>query len=473
MPRLMPWGVAGGCVAVLAVAGVVALTIPSRPAVADARSAGPVQSFVVPLAKPDDAVGALEIAAGPDGNVWFTSMHEDRIGRITPLGSVREFRLADGAQPAGVTAGPDGNVWFTEPGLDRVARITPAGTVTEFASGVPRAAGLGQITTGADNNVWFTARDARSIGRITRDGAITMYRLVAPRQASRPTGLAAGPDGAMWVTLPEAGTIARVPVDGGEPEFFTEGIAPGAKPNAIALGADGNLWFTESDRSVIGRITPSGQVTEFNEVLVGPVLLEAIVRGPDGKMWFLDTRGHRLGRITPQGASTDVWYLSARGLTSGLDRHLWLASYGEILRVDPRTSPIPVVPPFKVAAGRDRTGRLAAIRILNAPPYARVRVTRLCGKDNCIRPLAHRDKIGSEGTATLPIRRELQRRGPLTIRISVYFDDEARYDDASYGRFRDYRVNASLTKLRLVRTACLISAITNPPQPCPRRPPRG
>ncbi len=57
------------------------------------------------------------IAAGPDGNIWFTEFAGDRIGRINPTTfAITEFStgMSVGAGPEGITAGPDGNLWFTE-----------------------------------------------------------------------------------------------------------------------------------------------------------------------------------------------------------------------------------------------------------------------------------------------------------------------------------------------------------------------
>ena len=61
------------------------------------------------------------IAAGSDGNLWFT--RGGQIGRITPAGTVTWFgsRLA----PQEITAGPDGHLWFTEPGEGQIGRVTP------------------------------------------------------------------------------------------------------------------------------------------------------------------------------------------------------------------------------------------------------------------------------------------------------------------------------------------------------------
>ena len=71
--------------------------------------------------------GPNRIAAGPDGNLWFTQ-NIGRIGRITPTGVISEFTIpSPNSGPVGITAGPDGNVWFTEvenPG--RMGRVAPA-----------------------------------------------------------------------------------------------------------------------------------------------------------------------------------------------------------------------------------------------------------------------------------------------------------------------------------------------------------
>jgi virginiamycin B lyase len=48
------------------------------------------------------------------------------------LDAFNEFALAGNSDPEGITAGPDGNLWFTEFTGNRIGRITPAGTVTEF-----------------------------------------------------------------------------------------------------------------------------------------------------------------------------------------------------------------------------------------------------------------------------------------------------------------------------------------------------
>ena len=75
--------------------------------------------------------------------------------------------ITAGSGPIGIAAGPDGNLWFTEAGGDRIGRITPAGAITEFTAGITAGSGPFGITAGPDGNLWFTEIDGNRIGRIT------------------------------------------------------------------------------------------------------------------------------------------------------------------------------------------------------------------------------------------------------------------------------------------------------------------
>ena len=56
-----------------------------------------------------------EITTGPDGNLWFTEVIGNKIGKITPSGHFTEFAIPTvDSSPIGIAPGPDGNLWFTE-----------------------------------------------------------------------------------------------------------------------------------------------------------------------------------------------------------------------------------------------------------------------------------------------------------------------------------------------------------------------
>ena len=52
--------------------------------------------------------------------MWFTERLASAIGRITPDGTITEYKLPTfTSYPGGIAAGPDGNLWFTAGEQDR------------------------------------------------------------------------------------------------------------------------------------------------------------------------------------------------------------------------------------------------------------------------------------------------------------------------------------------------------------------
>jgi streptogramin lyase len=240
------------------------------------------------------------IAAGPDGNLWFTDQGTTRaIGRITPSGQVTEFStgLNLGAYPVGITVGPDGDMWFADDGATpAIGRITPSGQITEFSTGLNPGSRPHEIALGADGNLWFTDQGTtRAIGQITPSGQITEFS-AALDPGAYPVGITGGPDGNLWFTDQGTEAIGRITPSGQITEFSSP-QKPYLDPDQIAAGPDGNLWFTDpEDTRAIGRITTSGQITEFSTGLNQATYPVGITAGQDGDLWFADAEG-AIGRI--------------------------------------------------------------------------------------------------------------------------------------------------------------------------------
>ncbi|MGA0805994.1 MAG: virginiamycin B lyase family protein [Pseudohongiellaceae bacterium] len=120
---------------------------------------------------PRPNTGPGDITAGADGALWFLELggqmdgltkDGNRVGRITVDGVISEFAIpSEGSTPINIAVGPDHNVWYTKNAT--LGRVTPAGAITEFpiAEGAARAVGL---TAGSDRQVperlidrlWFT-----------------------------------------------------------------------------------------------------------------------------------------------------------------------------------------------------------------------------------------------------------------------------------------------------------------------------
>jgi hypothetical protein len=137
------------------------------------------------------------IAAGADGNLWFTENPGNKIGRITTAGVLTEFSLTTATRAFGISPGSDGNLWFTEFDGNRIGRITPSGVVSEFFIPTADSRPYG-ITNGPDGNLWFAEFNGSKIGRVnppTPPPAALLYTLTPCRvvDTRNPAGPLGGP----------------------------------------------------------------------------------------------------------------------------------------------------------------------------------------------------------------------------------------------------------------------------------------
>jgi len=136
-----------------------------------------------PLPRPNSGPG--DITAGADGAMWFVELSGamdgvrpdgGRIGRIAMDGRVTEYVMPSQApSPINIAVGPDRNIWYTQGG--KLGRVTPAGVITEFAVGASaRAVGL---SAGSDrqppvrlvNRLWFADGGGNSVGYLNFGGS--------------------------------------------------------------------------------------------------------------------------------------------------------------------------------------------------------------------------------------------------------------------------------------------------------------
>ena len=247
--------------------------------------------------------GPLGITTGPDGNLWFTENNGNKIGKITPSGSIQEWSIPTSSSGANsITTGPDGNLWFTESLVDKIGRITPSGSIQEWS--IPTSSSnASNIITGPDGNLWFTENiqsigvpSVIKVGRITTKG--TIYEFPGPTNTvisdSGITSLTNGLDGNLWFTEGTSNQIGRFTTNGSITEYTIP--TTDSFPVGITTGPDGNLWFTEQSGNKVGRITPSGTANDFsvptsssNPAIISP--------GPDGNLWFTEHGGNKIGRV--------------------------------------------------------------------------------------------------------------------------------------------------------------------------------
>ena len=315
-----------------------------------------------------NSANAANIAAGPDGALWFTEPQVDAIGRITTGGVVTSFTsgISSGSRPNVITSGPDGALWFTETDNPAIGRITTAGVVTEFTQGLPSTAMPTGITSGPDGNLWFTDPGDDAIGRITPQGVVTEF--TQGLVGGLPAAITNGPDGALWFTVddgPGTGSIGRITTQGIIIEFPLS--TPNAGLTSIVTGPDGALWFTEFLAGKIGSITTSGVVTEFTNGLTADSRPSGITTGPDGNLWFVDLATNHVDRITTSGVITTFAIPTSSSnpldIVTGSDDNLWFTetTAGQIGQIVLPQSVVSTGSTFTVAVGQPLTAAFATL----------------------------------------------------------------------------------------------------------------
>jgi streptogramin lyase len=241
----------------------------------------------------------LDITSGPDGNLWFTDFAYSAIVRISTSGAAVRYSLpTPDSEPTIILAGPDGALWFIESGPGKIGRIDTSGQVREYV--VPGSQPeLESITVGGDGALWFTDNGSNSIGRFDIPSAtFSTFPIAATAGSYGLGGIARASDGALWFTQPNANSVTRLDVSGGMTSFAAP---PGFNPFRIAPGPNGALFFTGSG-ATIGEITAAGSVTEIDAGISGSSALTALGSGPDGALWFANTdfqQASELGRLAP------------------------------------------------------------------------------------------------------------------------------------------------------------------------------
>jgi virginiamycin B lyase len=282
------------------------------PVTAVAQQQSGIIEYVLPsLYQPHGSSAGSEIAAGPDGAVWFPAESLDAgtgthvLVRLTTSGAITQFPVPVGT-PSSITTGPDGALWFQlspvpGPNGSGIGRMTTSGVFSVypltawFGDGEP----IGGITSGPGGNLWFTGG---GLGYITTSG-----QMVARSSKDIPGGgamqgpIVAGSGGNnLWVV---SNGLARCTTAFVCKDYLTIGGA-----SSLAAGPDGAIWFGGGVCSTtgcsVGRIDPSGVITTYPvPAFPGIPDLSPFAIGNDGALWF-GAQG-RIFRMTSAGVVTE------------------------------------------------------------------------------------------------------------------------------------------------------------------------
>jgi len=222
-----------------------------------------------PLPKIGDDQGSYPhtLRFDSQGDIWFTLAKSNHMGHFDPAtADFAYYRLptADPAEtglsipvPYGCDVAPDGNIWFSQLFGQRIGRVDPnTGAVTAWK---PPFYGPRRLRVGADGIVWVPGYGSGVLGRF--DPATERWKVY-----DLPTGIAGPPGygnseqpyalntnrstGDVWITGSASDTLIRFTPTG---EQFNAYPMPtrGSYMREIVFDPDGNPWTCTSDEPAV------------------------------------------------------------------------------------------------------------------------------------------------------------------------------------------------------------------------------
>ncbi|MCA1683711.1 MAG: right-handed parallel beta-helix repeat-containing protein, partial [Actinobacteria bacterium] len=216
-----------------------------------------------------------KIAAGGDGNLWYTKIEGGVIGRVTPGGVFTEFYLPAGTRPQDITKAPDGNLWFTDRENNQIGRITTDGVVGLFKLAEPNGYGRTprNITPGPDGDgrLWFTMQGPAAVGAFVPfvpEPSAPDIRSIVPPDSTTDGGTK------VLITGYNIGTDTQRVLFGGTPATSFKVLGPGQIEAVAPAHAAGEVDVTIVTAS--GTTAPSeGSKFFYSSLACGKVITQS------------------------------------------------------------------------------------------------------------------------------------------------------------------------------------------------------
>ncbi len=246
----------------------------------------------------NDVYSSVSLVSGPSGDLWFgytdlgynfstlsAQPDESFVLRVTTAGAVTVFPLPSFGSKSttleSLAAGADGNLWFTENAGPRTifARMSPTGVVTRFPID---NLDWGSLANGPNGTLIVNGQNAKGqneVFRVTTAGDITRYKIPAAISSAFSAYMGTA-DGSLWFGNNNAGAIKigritasgvatsdKLSIAGGQHLQYWMFI--GRDGFSMAAGRDGNLYLLVD---VFGKhVNPTTQVYRLSPSALSPV----------------------------------------------------------------------------------------------------------------------------------------------------------------------------------------------------------
>jgi virginiamycin B lyase len=272
---------------------------------AEASAETRVSYFPVPAgAHPHD------VAAAPDGTIWYTAQHQGALGILDPkTGRTEQIKLGPKAAPHGVIAGPDGAAWITESGQNAIARVDPKSKDVRLFP-LPKGfekANLNTATFDKQGTLWFTGQSG-VYGRLDpASGKIDAWK--APKG---PYGIATTPSGEVWYASLAGDHIARIDPATGVATVVAS-PKPGAGPRRIWSDSRGMLWVSLWHAGELARYDPAAKIWKVYALPKSKSGCYSVYVDERDKIWVTDFVANAILRFDPATEKFESFPSNRRG----------------------------------------------------------------------------------------------------------------------------------------------------------------
>ena len=254
-----------------------------------------------------------DVAAAPDGNVWYTAQGSGHLGILDPkTGKVELVALGPSSAPHGVIVGPDGAAWITDSGLNANVRYDPKTRelkVFPLPKEFPNA-NLNTGVFGKDGVYWFTGQGG-VYGRVDpKTGKTDAWK--APKGYG-PYGIAATPSGDIWYVSLAGDHLTKIDTTTGQ-ATVVEPPRKNVGPRRIWSDTKGMLWVSFWHSGEVGRYDPVAKTWKTWRLPSnsGAGCYSVYVDGQD-KVWLTDFTANAIVRFDPATEKFESFPSDRRG----------------------------------------------------------------------------------------------------------------------------------------------------------------
>ena len=239
-----------------------------------------------------------DVAAAPDGNVWYTAQRTGHLGILDPkTGKTEHIALGKGSSPHGVIVGPDGAAWITDSGQNAIVRVD-AKTKAVKLFPLPAATPYTNLNTAAfdgKGKLWYTGQSGYYGSVDIQGGEVRIWN--APKGRG-PYGIAATPSGEIYYASLAGNHIAKIDTVNGTATMIEP---PTKNQGARRVWSDskGQIWVAEWLSGNLSMYNPKDASWKlFIPPVANPRTYSVYVDDKD-KVWITEWKSNAIMRFDP------------------------------------------------------------------------------------------------------------------------------------------------------------------------------